>query len=34
MRVDHKSKEADFSNVTSSNNYDNTENTTAVINSD
>lgn len=34
MKVDHKSEEADFSNITSSNNYDNTENTTGVINAD
>lgn len=34
MRVDHKNKEADFSNITSSNNYDNNENTIGVINSD
>lgn len=32
MKVDHKSEESDFSNVTSNNNYDNTENTTEVIN--
>lgn len=27
MKVDHKSEEADFSNISSSNNYVNTENT-------
>lgn len=34
MRVDQNSKEAEFSNITRSNNYDNTENTTGLINQD